>query len=123
MVVAISDFRVNSMVRSILCRHWIDLRALRFGSFRGTVRLVGELHLCESRDPNAFTSSTLDVLETEIRRLPGVSRVYFDFKNWRRSPSGDWQSTSKARSQTPVEDARTRTFTLGFKDQEPKTDD
>ena len=44
MVVAPSDFRVNSMVRSILSRHWIDLRALKFGSFRGTVRLVGELH-------------------------------------------------------------------------------
>ena len=40
---AASDFQINSRVRSLLARHWIDLKRVQVGSFRGTVRLAGEL--------------------------------------------------------------------------------
>ena len=89
----VSDFRINSLVRSILAKRWLDLRPLKFGSFRGTVRVSGELYPRESRDPHSLKSSTIEILEREIRQIRGVNRVYFDLKNWRRLSSGAWDCT------------------------------
>lgn len=97
-----SDFRANSRIRSVLARHWVDLQKLRFGAFRGTVRLSGELcHLGSGR----FGSSEavkLESLEQDMRRIPGVRHVYFDLVNWQRDSSGKWKCMNGERKTPPA---------------------
>ena len=87
---AASDFRTNSAVRSVLARHWIDLQRIKFGCFRGTVRFGGTLAFLGARTASRIDSSKLETLEREVKRVQGVSRVYFDFKNWKKGPNGEW---------------------------------
>jgi hypothetical protein len=86
---AVSDFQINARVRSVLARHWIDTQRMRIGSFRGTVRLSGELRLiCERRTGRKFDGMQLELVVNEIRAICGVSRVHFDLSNWMKSESG-----------------------------------
>jgi hypothetical protein len=87
---SISDFQINSKVRSVLAKHWIDIQKLRFGSFRGTVRLSGELYLAGDRSASFLDAAKITLVENQVRRIRGVARVYFDLKNWRKNESGNW---------------------------------
>ncbi len=91
-----SDFRINSLVRSVFARHWIDLRRVRFASFRGSVRISGELCVLGSR-PDA---ARVEILESEIRDLKGVKQVYFDLSDWRQGVSGNWERVQEGGSAT-----------------------
>ena len=35
------------------------------------------------------------LLETEVRAVQGVERVYFDITNWDRSDSGEWAARGR----------------------------
>jgi hypothetical protein len=92
----VSDFRINSGVRSCLARHWVDLQQLSFGSFRGVVRISGRLcHLGEGSSA-ALRAADVEVLETEIRRFPGVANVFFELSNWKKSAGGEWESLDRS---------------------------
>jgi hypothetical protein len=101
---SVSDFRINSGVRSVIARNWIDLQKLKFGSFRGTVRITGNLSYLGARTGAACDSGKLEALEAEIRRVPGVGRVYLDLTNWRRSPTGQWECTDGTPQHAAVTD-------------------
>ena len=88
---AASDFRTNTAVRSVLARHWIDVQRIKFGCFRGTVRFTGSLAFLGTRANGTLDAAKVELLEREIKRLQGVSRVYFDLKNWKREPGGEWK--------------------------------
>ena len=87
---AASDFRINATVRSCLARRWVDLKKAQVSSFRGTVRVTGEITKlgCEGVAP--ADPHFMDQLELEIRSLPEVERVYFEITNWRRNETGHW---------------------------------
>lgn len=76
----VSNIRVNAMVRSVLTRHWIDLQKVKLESYRGTVRLSGEIHQLGSRAARV-DPSVLSTIEGDLRRVPGVRRVHFSFTN------------------------------------------
>ena len=95
----VSDFRINSKVRAVLAKHWIDLQSIRFGSFRGVVRLMGELRRLGGGSSSARDEFQLDVLEGEIKRIRGVKRVYFDLVNWERSATGQWREKGGSHAQ------------------------
>ncbi len=90
---AVSDFQINSRVRGVFARHWIDLQKINFASFRGTVRVSGELCLLGSERSNDFEPTKIVNLEYEIKRIPEVKRVYFEFPAWHRKPDGAWERT------------------------------
>ncbi|MCZ6795642.1 MAG: hypothetical protein O7J95_18715 [Planctomycetota bacterium] len=92
----VSDYEINARVRSVLARHWVDTAKLRFGSFRGTVRLTGELHrLGGDTHTTAQLASKLDCIEHEIQRLRGVKRVYIQLEKWAKNGTGDWEATER----------------------------
>ena len=89
----VSDYEINAKVRSVLARHWVDTVQLRFGSFRGTVRLTGELHRLggQAQTEDQLTSNLSDI-EQEIRRIRGVRNVYIHLDNCtRNTESGAWE--------------------------------
>lgn len=91
----VSNLEVNCRVRSVLVRHRVDLRRVEFGSFRGVVRVRGALlRLCCGSNVE-FSSAHVEKLDTEISRIKGVNRVYFDLTNWRKDTSEQWQPVSQ----------------------------
>ena len=115
-----SDFRINSMVRSVLARHWIDLQKIVIGSFRGTVRLTGELCHIGNDGVRVPEPRQLDNVEAEIRAIPEVERVYFDLSNWHRTSRGDWVSTNRPSVQSAsgvsyVDDRGTPTWLMNVR--------
>jgi hypothetical protein len=83
-----SDFQINARVRSVLASHWIDLQRLRFGSFRGTVRLSGEVRLLCDQGVRKLDGSLIELLLADLRSIRGVVRVYLDASNWKTDDAG-----------------------------------
>jgi len=71
------DLQISSQVRAILARHWIDAERLHFRTTGGTVRFHGVLARQGSFMARDVGMSLLEVLIHEIRRVPGVQKVYF----------------------------------------------
>lgn len=77
----LSDAHINSRVRGVFARHWIDLQKVQFASSRGAVRISGELCFLDSEDDEdgaECTRARREILEYEIKRIRGVKRVHFD---------------------------------------------
>ena len=102
---AVSDFQINSMVRSVLARHLIDLRQIEFGSCRGTVRF--KKYLVPLGGPTGKLSrATLERLETEVAAIRGVNRIYFELENWRHGDAGHWTHVGDSFESQLVESSR-----------------
>jgi hypothetical protein len=91
----VSDFQINSRARAVLARNWVDLQQVRFGSFRGTVRVSGQLSYLGERFSAAPDPAKLENIERELRQIPGLERVYFDLTNWRKDTAGRWECLEK----------------------------
>jgi hypothetical protein len=91
----VSDYRINAAIRSILVKHWVDHQRLTFGSFRGTVRIRGELCYLGTAPPANL--SQVEVIEGEIRAVHGVKRVHFELSNWVKNHLGKWSCIEKSR--------------------------
>jgi hypothetical protein len=85
-----NDHEINRRVRGVLSRHWVDLLSTSFVSRKGIVRVTGDLKRVGPQAGRALESTTLTVLDSEMRRLKGVQRVHFDLANWRRTEDGEW---------------------------------
>ena len=72
-----SDIEIKAKVRAVLSKHWVDLHRIGFDCCRGTVRFRGELSWIPGHEGATDEASLLEVLEAEIRRIRGVSKVYF----------------------------------------------
>ena len=91
----VSDFQINARVRAVLAKRWMDTHRLKFGSFKGTVRFSGQLHALGNRSASHLDAAKLEMIESELKRIRGVSRVFFDFTNWRKSETGEWVPQEK----------------------------
>jgi len=72
-----NDLDINSKIRAILTRHWIDADRLRFRTTAGTVRFHGTLARQGSLMVCDVEATLIEVLINEIRHVPGVQKVYF----------------------------------------------
>ena len=87
---SVQDLELNSGVRSVLNRHWIDLTKTSFYARKGHVHLGGEVAVIGAGKETAGTAEALKATETEIRRLRDVKTVSFEFTNWVRDGAGAW---------------------------------
>ena len=102
-----SKFMIHAAVRRVFARHWIDMEKLSFGVHRDSVRIFGEL--LQLRRPDwESQNSIVELLQLEIVRIRGVSRVYFDLVNWRRNAYGVWiiRAKRKRRNDSTIEGKR-----------------
>ena len=72
-----TDLQINSRIRAILARHWVDAEKLQFRTTGGTVRFHGVLARQGSFAGCEVDTTLVEVLISEIRRTPGVQKVYF----------------------------------------------
>jgi hypothetical protein len=73
----IIDLQINAKIRAILARHWIDAERLHFRISSGTVRFHGVLARIGSFAVCDVDTTFVETLVDEIRRAPGVQKVYF----------------------------------------------
>jgi hypothetical protein len=85
-----NDHEINRRVRAVLSRHWVDLASTNFASRKGIVRVSGDLKRVGPQAGRPMESTSLNILDSEMRRLSGVQRVHFDLANWRRTEDGEW---------------------------------
>ena len=87
---SVQDLELNSGVRSVLSRHWIDLTKTSFYARKGHVHLGGEVAVIGAKNELAGTADALKATEAELRRLRDVKTISFEFTNWVRDGAGVW---------------------------------
>lgn len=84
------DLEINSAVRRVLVRHWIDLGRISIRTQKGKVTLRGHLDkLSESDQP--LTGTVVESIIGDVRRIHGVLRVTTEFQNWEQTSFG-WKA-------------------------------
>ena len=91
------DLEINREIRKVLVRHWIDLGQLSIRSTSGKASIRGEIHRIEGFNEE-LTSTIVDRMFAEIRRIPAISRINIDIQNW-NNKGGMWR---------PIHDEKTR---------------
>ncbi|MBN1674307.1 MAG: hypothetical protein JXR37_24885 [Kiritimatiellae bacterium] len=77
----LSDIQINSYVRKVLVRHWIDLGLISMRTARGHVTLHGSL-LKLPNSPGKLVPASLDAIVREIKKIPCVHKVSIQLDNW-----------------------------------------
>lgn len=95
-----TDLEINRDIRRVLVRHWIDLGQLSVRSTGGRVNVRGRLQRIEGRSEE-LTSSIVERIATEIRRIPGVGGVSIELANW-TSGGGTWKPAGAAAEPPPA---------------------
>ena len=89
------DFVIQATVRRLLVRSNIDYSALTFGTVKGVVYFRGLFKLSRlyvhSKDEDIldlksqdFIRKTLHSFEKNVKSIPGVRDVVFQFLNWKK---------------------------------------
>ncbi len=84
----VDDARINSIVRNVLVRRWVDLDRLRIGTSDGVVHIEGEIRQCLSLAP-AIGEGRPSVqfvrkIDRELRRIAGVRDVVLSLDGFER---------------------------------------
>ena len=70
------DMRIVGRVRGVLGKHFLDMDELHMSCAKGIVRIIGAFRrLAQLEESMPMTDKTLHILEMEIKRIPGVTRV------------------------------------------------
>jgi len=105
------DIRNNAAVHGILVRNYLNVRRLDSTVVGETVTIKGFLELtreAESVDASvrrAVALRTLDKVEEEIRKIPGINYVRWNLDNWirvgRRWVQAELATSSKRKRWSP----------------------
>lgn len=74
---SVSDLEIKGRVRSVLAKHRVDPAQLEFDCCKGTLRFRGRICIAEGHPVRNSGVPFLETLESELKRIPGVGRVYF----------------------------------------------
>ena len=85
----LTDTQVRANVRSTLTQLRLDVQELTIASFKGVVRITGELKR-STREAQPIRATMLEEFTRELRRAKGVQRVLLDPVNWRQVGCGSW---------------------------------
>jgi len=112
-----ADLDINRAVRSVLVKHWIDLGRLSVRSTDGKLYIRGALSRIAGVNEE-LTSSIVDAMFTEIKRIRNLRQVYPLLENW-TNDSGSWsQVGGKAQQQSdrPTDTRATGIFEIKHKE-------
>lgn len=89
----VSDFRINSEVRRILIKNYLNLKKLRYSSIGGVVYLRGTIEIMRNARIRRLrwqgvTDEYMKDLEKAIKKVTGVKRVRFELYRWEKRIDG-----------------------------------
>jgi hypothetical protein len=85
-----TDAEIIRAARALFNRHWLDVQRVHVTAKRGTVRITGELVRLGQKKMAADDPARPEVIELELKRLPGVKRVHIEVRNWIRVEGGTY---------------------------------
>ena len=74
---SVSDLEAKARVRSVLNKHRIDAAQVQFDCCKGTVTFRGRICFVDGTGPGDDGAPVLETLQAELKRIPGVRKVYF----------------------------------------------
>jgi hypothetical protein len=103
---ATSDFQVNSRVRGIFAKHWLDTSQLSVVTIKGNVYLGGRIRKLPAVSSDIeINEELMEAIDFEIGRIKGVKRITYRLEEWRRE-AGKFISLSAHRKTADEEKTR-----------------
>ena len=82
---AVSDFQINSRVRGIFSKHWLDTSQLSVVTIKGNVYVGGNIKkLAAVSSKIEINEDLMESIDFELRRIKGVKRVTYRLEEWRK---------------------------------------
>lgn len=82
---AIRDFQINSRVRGVLAKHWIDVNLVTVMTIRGVVFLQGRMRKITAGSPqDEIGEEMLASMELEMKHIKGVKQIVYRLEDWRK---------------------------------------
>lgn len=82
---AVKDFQINSRIRGVLAKHWIDTNLITVMTIRGVVFLQGRLRkITVGSRQDEIGEEMLATMEWEMRHIKGVKQIVYRLDDWRK---------------------------------------
>ena len=82
---AVSDFQINSRVRGIFARHWLDTSQLSVVTIKGNVYLGGHVRKLPAVSSDIeINEDMMAAIDAAIGRIKGVKRITYRFEEWKK---------------------------------------
>ena len=95
---AVSDFQINSRVRGIFAKHWLDTSQLSVVTIKGNVYLGGHLRKLPAVSSDIEVNEDLmQTIDFELGRIRGVKRITYRLEEWRKE-AGQFISLSQKKA-------------------------
>lgn len=82
---AAGDFQINSRVRGIFSKHWLDISQLSVVTIKGNVYIGGNLRKLASVSSDIkIDNDLMETIDYEIGRIKGIKRITYRLEDWRK---------------------------------------
>jgi hypothetical protein len=82
---AIGDFQINSRVRGIFAKHWLDTSQLSIVTIKGNVYVGGVVKKLSAVSRHVEVNEELmETIDFEVKRIKDVKRITYRFEDWRK---------------------------------------
>jgi hypothetical protein len=82
---AAGDFQINSRVRGIFSKHWLDISRLSVVTIKGNIYIGGNVRKLPSVSSDIkIDKDLMETIDFEIGRIKGVKRITYRLEDWRK---------------------------------------
>jgi len=82
---AAGDFQINSRVRGIFSKHWLDISQLSVVTIKGNVYIGGTVKKLAAVSRHIeINEELMETIDYEIRRIKDVKRITYRLEDWRK---------------------------------------
>jgi hypothetical protein len=94
---AVGDFQINSRVRGIFAKHWLDTSQLSVVTIKGNVYIGGTVKKLSAVSRHVeINEELMETIDFEIKRIKDVKRITYRLEDWRKE-AGKFISLRKIR--------------------------
>jgi hypothetical protein len=94
---AVGDFQINSRVRGIFAKHWLDTSQLSIVTIKGSVYIGGTVKKLSAVSRHVeINEDLMETIDFEIKRIRDVKRITYRLEDWRKE-AGKFISLRKTR--------------------------
>ena len=94
---AAGDFQINSRVRGVFSKHWLDISQLSVVTIKGNVYIGGTVKKLAAVSRHIeINEELMETIDYEIRRIRDVKRIVYRLEDWRKE-AGKFISLKKIR--------------------------
>jgi len=82
---AMGDFQINSRVRGVFAKHWLDTSQLSIVTIKGNVYVGGTVKKLSAVSRHVeINEELMETIDFEIKRIKDVKRITYRLEDWRK---------------------------------------